>query len=244
MTRPARIGVTFALAVSFVTCIHAGIGLAPPESVGLSSERLDYVDQFYKDKVARGEMAGIVLLIARHGKVVHFSALGYADVATRQPMRTDTLFRWYSMTKPITAVALMMLYEEGRFELHDPIANYIPEFSGLRVVRTPDSPIDDTVPAAHPPTVEDALCHTAGFGIGLGKGADPVDAKPAELNVYGRDVSLAEMIAKIPRVPLRYQPESRWAYSLSPDVEARWSKYCPECALTSFFRSGSSNRWA
>lgn len=192
-----------------------------PEDVGISSERLASIDKFYADKVNNGEMAGIVLLIARHGKIAHLSAIGYANTASHQPMRTDTLFRWYSMTKPITAVALMMLYEEGRFQLHDPVSKYIPQLANLPVVRTPNSSVDDTIPTERGPTVEDLLRHTAGFGLCVGVGGDPVDDLCTKANVYGLDVSLADMMSKLAHIPLRYQPGTRWAYSLSPDVEAR-----------------------
>ena len=117
-----------AMAMVTVVSVRADeLPRARPEDLGFSASRLEYIDQFYSEKVKRGEMAGIVLLVARHGKIAHFSAVGYANSATRQPMKTDTLFRWYSMTKPLTATALMMLYEEGRFQLHDPVSKYIPE---------------------------------------------------------------------------------------------------------------------
>src|ERR1700733_834090 len=118
---------------------------ASPEELGFSSARLNYNDRFYTDKVKRGEMAGIVTLVARHGKIAHFSAVGYADIEKKRKMEADTLFRLYSMTKPIASVALMMMYEEGRFQMSDPIAKYIPEFAHLRVLRTPDAALEDTV---------------------------------------------------------------------------------------------------
>jgi CubicO group peptidase (beta-lactamase class C family) len=110
---------------------------ARPEDLGFSPERIDYIDKFYAEKVKNGEMAGIVTLIARHGKVIHFSALGYADLGKKTLMEPDTVFRLYSMTKPIAATALMTLYEEGKFQLDDPISNYIPEFK--RSARTAHS---------------------------------------------------------------------------------------------------------
>jgi CubicO group peptidase (beta-lactamase class C family) len=107
----------FGLALLMATAARAdGLPHARPEDLGFSSARLDYIDRFYADKVQNGEMAGIVTLIARHGKIAHFTAVGYADTATHKPMRTDSIFRIYSMTKPITATALMMLYEQGEFQ--------------------------------------------------------------------------------------------------------------------------------
>src|SRR5579871_6886595 len=102
-------------------------------------------------------MAGIVILIARHGKIVHFTALGYADVDKKKPMERDTIFRLYSMTKPIASVALMMLYEQGLFQMNDSVAKYIPEFSTLRALRTPGASIDDTVSSQRSPTIEDLM---------------------------------------------------------------------------------------
>ena len=109
-----------------------------PSELGFSAARLENLDHFYADKVQRGQLAGIVMLIARHGKVVHFRALGSADLQKHAPMQRDTIFRLYSMTKPMTSAALMMLYEEGRFQLGDPISRYLPEFAHLRVLRKPD----------------------------------------------------------------------------------------------------------
>ena len=105
---------------------------AKPEDEGFSSERLAYLDRFYSDEVDKGELAGMVILVSRHGKIVHESAVGFADLEKHKKMEKDAIFRFYSMTKPITAVALMTLYEEGRFRLDDPIAKYLPEFASLR----------------------------------------------------------------------------------------------------------------
>src|SRR6185312_1067558 len=129
------------LALIIVTgkAIASDLPTALPEEVGMSTERLDYIDRFYEDKIKKGEMAGIVTLIARHGKVVHFSAIGYADVEKHRKMQADTIFRLYSMTKPIASVALMMLYEDGLFQMNDPVSKYLPEFAGLRALRTPTS---------------------------------------------------------------------------------------------------------
>lgn len=192
---------------------------AVPEDVGFDSGRLGYIDQFYTDKVKRGEMAGIVTLISRHGKVVHFSAIGYADLEKKRKMETDTIFRLYSMTKPIASVALMMLYEEGRFQLQDPLSKYIPEFTNLRVLRNPNGPLDETVAVVHPPTVQDVMRHTAGFTHGLD--TDSFDAQYTKADVFGLDVTLSDMMSKLAKIPLRYQPETKFVYSVGPDIQAR-----------------------
>ena len=192
---------------------------ARPEEVGFDSGRLDYIDQFYADKVKHGEMAGIVTLISRHGRVVHLSADGYADLERKLKMETDTIFRLYSMTKPITSVALMMLYEEGRFQLRDRLSKYIPEFANLRVLRNPNGPLDETVPLAHAPTVQDAMRHTAGFTHGIE--TDAFDTQYTQADVFGLDVTLAEMMSRLAKIPLRYQPGSKFEYSIGPDIQAR-----------------------
>jgi len=192
---------------------------ADPEQLGFSSEKLQQIDQFYADKVRRGEIAGIVTLVARHGKIAHYSAIGYADVEAQRKMETNTLFRYYSMTKPIASVALMMLYEQGRVQLTDPLSKYIPEFAQLRVLRDPNGPLDETVAPLHAPTVEDALRHTTGFTHGLG--TDAYDSLYTRAQVLDVDTSLEDMMHKLAHIPLKYQPETRFAYSVGPDIAAR-----------------------
>jgi CubicO group peptidase (beta-lactamase class C family) len=190
-----------------------------PAELGFSAARLEYLDHFYADEIKRGELAGIVMLIARHGKIVHFSAIGSADLEKHKPMQRDTIFRLYSMTKPITATALMILYEEGRFEMEDSLSKYLPEFAHLRVVRNPGGDVKDTVPVEHEPTMQDVLRHTAGFTHALE--TTPLDAAYTKANLFGVDVSLAQMTERLAKLPLLYQPATKWNYSVSPDVEAR-----------------------
>jgi CubicO group peptidase (beta-lactamase class C family) len=190
-----------------------------PEEVGFSSERLSYIDRYFTEAIERGDLAGIVTLVARHGKIVHLSALGYADREKKEKMRPDTIFRLYSQTKAVATTALMMLYEEGRFQLTDPVAKYIPEFSHLRVLRTPQSSIDDTVDLERPPTIQDLMRHTAGLSHGGDKNA--VDAAYVKADVFGIDVSLKEMVERLANIPLLEQPGKRYIYSVGPDVQAR-----------------------
>jgi CubicO group peptidase (beta-lactamase class C family) len=190
-----------------------------PEEVGFSAKRLAYIDEFYADKVNKGELAGIVTLVARHGKIVHFSPVGWADIERKHKMETDTIVRLYSMTKPIASTALMMLYEEGRFQMSDPVKKYIPEFANLRVLRNPSGPLDDTVAVVHAPTMQDLMRHTAGFTHGIG--TDAYDSQYTKANVFGLDTSLAEMMTRLSKMPLRYQPGTKFVYSVGPDVQAR-----------------------
>lgn len=186
---------------------------AEPESLSFSRVGLERIDQFFSDKVSSGGLAGVVTLIARHGKIAHFSAVGYADTARKQKLQRDSIFRLYSMTKPIAATALMTLYEEGKFQLDDPISKYIPEFKGIRVLRTPESPPTDTVPAVREPTIHDLFRHTAG----LKHAGDAYE----KANLFGLDTSLEEMIGHLAKIPLYYQPGTRFEYSIGQDVQAR-----------------------
>lgn len=192
---------------------------AQPEEMGFSAARLAYLDQFYADKVSQGKMAGIVTLIARHGKIVHFSAVGFSDYEKKKKLETDTIFRLYSMSKPIAAVALMMLYEEGRFQMQEPLSQYIPEFATLRVMRTADSPLEDTVPLERAATMQDVLRHTAGFSHGLTDGV--LDKAYRKADVFGLDVTLAEMITRLSKLPLAEQPGKKFVYSVGPDIQGR-----------------------
>ena len=208
-----------ALALAAVNIVAQGLPTARPEDEGFSPERLAYIDKFYSEKIDHGDLAGIVTLVSRHGKIVHYSALGYADMEKHTKMQKDTIFRQYSMTKAITSTALMMLYEQGRFQIDDPISKYLPEFTDLRVLRTPDGPLDETVAPVRPPTIHDIMRHTAGFTHGLL--GDKFDNQYTNADLFGLDVTLDEMMKRLAKIPLRYQPGSKFNYSVGPDVQAR-----------------------
>jgi CubicO group peptidase (beta-lactamase class C family) len=214
----------------------ADLPRAAPEDLGFSSQRLERLDSFYENEVKKGDIAGVVVLVARHGKIAHLSAIGYADIEKKRKMQTDTIFRLYSMTKPIASTALMMLYEEGRFQLQDPISQYLPEFASLRVLRNPDGDLTDTVPLQRPPTIQDILRHTGGFGTGAS--ADAFDTQYRNTHMFDPDVSLAESMTILSRLPLRYQPGTKWVYSVGPDIAARlvdqpWQASSAQTALIS-----------
>jgi CubicO group peptidase (beta-lactamase class C family) len=209
--------VVLALAVSGAAA--AALPRAEPAEVGFDAAKLGRIEALAGEKVRKGELAGIVVLVARHGKVAHLSATGAADVPKRKAMRPDSIFRIYSMTKAITATALMSLYEEGRFELGQPLSDYIPEFKDLKVLRTPDAAVTDTVAPEHPPTIQDSLRHTDGFSHGLG--TDAYDAQFIKAGYFGLDVTLAGMMSRLAKIPLRHQPGKRWEYSIGPDINAR-----------------------
>lgn len=209
----------FLLAAFVSTASAADLPRVKPEEVGFSSERLARIDTFYTERVNKGDLAGIVTLVARHGKVAHLGAVGYADVARKTKIEPDTVFRIYSMTKPVASVALMMLYEEGRFQLADPVAKYIPELANLRVLRAPDAALNDTVEAKRQPTIQDLLRHTAGFSHGLT--TDAFDTAYADAGLFRPEITLKEMTERLGKFPLKHQPGTTFAYSLSPDIIAR-----------------------
>jgi len=171
-------------------------------------------------EIAAGRKAGIVMLIARKGQVVHLKAYGMADVAAKRKMQTDSMVRLYSMTKPVTSVALLTLYEQGKFQLTDPLDKYIPAFANLKVMsgtRADGSPLLED--AKRKPTIQDVFRHTAGFSYGFGP--DGIDAIYRKAGVdFSTMTSLTEMIQKLAPLPLMYQPGERWVYSVSHDVQA------------------------
>jgi CubicO group peptidase (beta-lactamase class C family) len=212
---------------------------AKPESVGLSSPRLARISAVLKADIAAGKIPGAVLLIARHGKVAHFEALGKTDPAQAAPMPHDGIFRIYSMTKPITSVAVMMLVEEGRINLDHPLSMYLPEFAKMSVgVEKADAdgkPVLELVPARRQITIQDLLRHSSGitygfFGPGLVKKAY-VDAA-----LNANDPDNAEFSAALAKLPLAYQPGTTWDYSNSTDILGRVVEVVSGKTLFGFMR--------
>lgn len=204
--------------VSFATAADS-LPVVQPEDVGFSSEQLNKIETYFASRVKKGEIAGIVTLVARHGKIAHFSAVGYQDAEQEIPIEKDTIFRIYSMTKPIVSTALMMLYQDGLFQMNDPLSKFIPEFADLRVLRDPNGPLDETVAMEREPTVQDILRHTAGFSHCLGN--SEYDKACVELGVFSTQTSLTEMMTALSKIPLMNQPGSQWRYSVGPDVALR-----------------------
>ena len=192
--------------------------LSTPESVGFSTQRLDRLHTLMQETVDQKQLSGVVTILARHGKIIDYRAYGKQDVAAGTPMTRDTIFRAFSMTKPVTAVAMMLLYEQGKWLPTDPIAKYIPEFAQLKVLKSVDSSgqmvLEDS---AHAPTMQQLMSHTAGFTYGF-FGDTPVDKAYQAAGVMQSD-SLQGMIDKLAKLPLLYQPGTRWMYSLSMDVQ-------------------------
>jgi len=191
---------------------------ASPESVGFDSARLAKLDAAMAKVVADGRVPGMTTLLARHGKIVAFKTYGKASLETGQPMNKDAIFRIYSMSKPITGVAMMILFEEGKWRLDDPVTRYVPEFKNLKVVASLDKNgtmvLEDM---KRPPTMREIMSHTAGFGYGLGD-EHPVDKLYREKQVLG-STGLKQMIDRTATIPLMFQPGTNWSYSSSVDIQ-------------------------
>lgn len=197
----------------------AALQMATPEEVGMDSARLDRVTQAMQGFVDDGLLAGVVTMAARDNKIVHFESVGYRDIEAQSPMTNDAIFRIYSMTKPITGVAMMILYEEGKFKLSDPVEKYIPEFTDLQVYAGEDDEgIAVLEPQNHKMTVRELMSHSGGLSYGLFS-QSKVDDMYNEANVLDADSTLQDMIDKLGAIPLRQQPGSMWHYSVSVDVQ-------------------------
>ncbi len=196
-----------------------GVGpLVAPALVGVSDQRLVRLSQGLEAYVADGRLAGFVTILCRRGRVFFFEPTGLADIESRNPMDSDAIFRIYSMSKPITSAAVMMLYEEGHFRLGDPVSRYIPEFKDLQVFVRKEGDELITEPVNREMTIRDLLTHTSGLSYGFDPD-DPIDALYREAEVMNLSTNdggtLADMIAKLSDIPLRYQPGTRWHYSVS-----------------------------
>ncbi|MGD0578527.1 MAG: serine hydrolase domain-containing protein, partial [Bryobacteraceae bacterium] len=199
----------------------ASLPTARPEEVGLSTERLQRIHEMVMRRVEAKELSGAVTLVARRGRVVQFEALGVMDLDSKKPMTKDTLFKLASSSKPVTAVAVLILMEEGKLKLTDPVSKYIPEFKNPRVTieierspepmvdRPPSAPKTYTVPADREITIVDLLTHTSGLASGGPSSTEMTklmkERKPAE--------TLADFIPRVAALPLDFQPGTRWRYS-------------------------------
>lgn len=190
-----------------------------PEDVGLSSERLARVNAWAQRWVDDGKLPGMLTMVVRRGQIVHFNTCGLADLKREKRMAPDTIFRFYSMTKPLTSTAIMMLYEEGRFQLDDPITRFLPCFTNMRVAVGGMRGKLETVPAERDITFRDLLTHTSGLTYGFME-ATPVDAQYRDRGVdfQTSDKTLAEVVEIAADIPLIAQPGSQWNYSIATDV--------------------------
>ena len=213
-----------------------------PEDVGLSSDRLALgvarVDDWAKRLVDDGKLAGLTTVVLRRGKVAHFHTCGQADIARGKPMTPDTIFRFYSMTKPLTSVAIMMLYEEGRFGLNDPVSRFLPEFANMKIaVEEKDATgkaVMHTIAAKQQITIRDLLRHTSGLNYAGPRGEDgQFGLAKARAATQGKD--LATVIQAFAQVPLLREPGTAFDYSYSIDVLGRLVEVVSGMPLDQYF---------
>ena len=190
-----------------------GLPITVPEEVGVSAERLERIRPVMQDYVDKGQLPGFLTVVARRGKIVHFETIGMRDVENKKPVEADTIYRIYSMSKPITSVAVMMLYEEGHFQLDTPVSKFIPEFENMKVYNEDQTEILD---AKNQVTIKHLLMHTAGLTYGWGD--KPVDERYRKANMFELGTTLADTIKTLSDIPLVHEPGEKWTYGVSTDV--------------------------
>ena len=215
---------------------------ARPETVGMSSERLQRLDRMVQMYIDSGRQAGVAVLIARNGKIVHHKAYGYDDLARKTALRRDAIFRIASQTKAITSMGVLMLYEEGKFLLDDPISKYLPAFKTMTVLDKFDDKDSSftTVPAKREITIRSLLTHTSGLGYpGIGsKEANSIYAKYRIPSGIGTpNANLADAVNQLGKLPLMSQPGDRWMYSVGIDVLGRLIEVVSGQTLDQFLRA-------
>ncbi|MDP6951637.1 MAG: serine hydrolase domain-containing protein, partial [Alphaproteobacteria bacterium] len=207
-----------------------------PKTLNFDADRLGRIRTWMSRYVDAGKLPGALTLVARGGEIAYLDQVGVRDVASGAPWTQDTILRFYSMTKPITSVALMMLYEEGGFGLDDPLDVYIPAFRDVTVLAPDAERIDQVVPAPAPPTLHQLLTHTSGFIYGFNGGilGEAYDAQ--KLAFRPRSGGLERMVSALAEMPLSFAPGSRWSYGVSTDVVGRVVEIISGQSLDSFFR--------
>lgn len=220
--KPANIITAFFAAVLFTAPLSIfaesasvkSLSEATPESVGMSSDRLQTIDSQLQSYIDSGQLQGIVTYVSRKGQVVHKHATGLLDIETKSPMQEDSLFRIYSMTKPIVTTAAMQLYEQGKFQLTDPVAKYLPEFKNTKVFQD-----GELVDQQQPMTIQHLMTHTSGIVYDF-IGNSPVVKQYQAANLRASK-TVEEFSQKLAALPLQEQPGTRWVYSFSTDILGR-----------------------
>jgi len=258
MTSTMRFGLTLALVVFALGVLPIGqsawasqatiqktdaanaLPLAVPEDVGLSSERLDRISEVLGAGVSRGEIPGYVALVARRGRIVYFESNGVTDPERDASMPRNAIFRIYSMTKPITSTAVMILVEEGKLKLSDPVSKYLPELEGLEAATNADEASDasnlETEPAAQPIMVVDLLRHTSGITYGV-FGETPVEKLYLDGGMNDLTTTNTKLVSQLGALPLKYQPGTVWEYGRSTDVLGRLIEVVSGQTLGEFFQT-------
>ncbi len=206
-------------ALLWLACSGTPVGRPAAARGGMSAQRLARLTSWMQGYVDARKLAGLSTLIARRGEVVYFEAVGLRDIAAGAPMTRDTIFRIYSMTKPITSVAVLMLFERGDLLLSDPVSRYLPEFADLRVLADPLGPLDETVALERPVTIRDLLTHTSGLIYESMEGGPLAEAyRRAGMSSGWTSVDLATWVKRLASLPLAHQPGTAWHYGMSTDL--------------------------
>jgi CubicO group peptidase (beta-lactamase class C family) len=198
-----------------------------PADVGMSAEKLDKVDEAMHALVKDNKLAGGVVMVARRGKIMHFQSYGLMDIEAKEPFRKDAIVRIYSMSKSITSAAALILHDEGKLKLDAPVSDYLPELKNLNVLGS-DKP-------GRAMTVSDLMRHTSGLSYGF-TGNTEVEKSYRKADVLNRDSSLSEMVMKLGKIPLRFEPGTDWQYSLSIDVLGRVVEVVSKTPLDEFMQ--------
>jgi CubicO group peptidase (beta-lactamase class C family) len=208
-----------ALLLFTLPAVAGSLAVSMPEEVGMSSARLQVLRDYFQKQVDDGLEPGFQVIVARRGRVVMHEKIGFMNIETREPITDDTLFRIMSLTKPITNAAAMILYEEGRFSMNDPIAKFIPELATLKVFGGMDEAGEMILEDPHhAPTMHELMTHTAGFTYGGPYSSSPVNAVYQQLRPFEHGIGRQESIDRLASIPLAYQPGSDYIYSYSADV--------------------------
>ena len=198
--------------------------VAKPEDVGLSSAQLKKIEAATQKNIDDGLIPGAVMLVARRGKVVWVSAQGKREPGSADAMKTDTIFRMYSMTKPMVSIALMQMVEEGRLQITDPVSKYLPEIGKMKVgteVEGPDGkPVLRLSDPTRPMTVQDLMRHTSGLTYG-NRGDSLIHKSYMDAKIGDRTATVEEMVSRLSKLALRFNPGDRWEYSVAVDVQGR-----------------------
>ena len=212
--------------------VDAGLPAVDPADVGMSAARLERIGPAMQAYVDDGRVAGVMTMVARRGQVVHWAAAGLRDVGAGDPLEPDDVFRIYSMTKPITSVATMMLVEEGKVALDDPVARFIPEFGDVMVL----TDAEERVAPDRPVSIEHLLTHTSGLTYGF-FGDSPVDRAYRESDFFTSAAGLDDFARQAAALPLLASPGERWNYSISTDILGRVVEVASGQSLDAFFRA-------
>jgi len=209
----------FALALSPLAAQQ--LPVADPAQAGLSKERLARIAPYMNKQIEENHMSGAIGLVIRNGKVAYFEPYGFMDKDAKKPMQKNAIFRMYSMTKAVTGVAVMMLMEEGKFVINDPVSKYLPEFAKPQVAVVENGRVTSTVPAEREMTIRDLMRHTSGVVDYVGLNDKDGESYLRKANIYDPSIDLAEFCRRLAKIPLSYQPGTTFQYGYSIDVLGR-----------------------